>query len=68
VISTVVGSYLSIVFPSTALAASVLLVLAGEILAINIGGFALLNIVGRPRSLDLLRSWGFRIYGTDKDR
>jgi uncharacterized membrane protein len=63
-ISVVVGGYLSIVFPSTALVASILLVLAGEVVAINIGGFALLNIIGRPRSLDLFRSWGFRIYGT----
>jgi uncharacterized membrane protein len=67
-ISVVVGGYLSIVFPSTALAASILLVLAGEIVAINIGGFALLNIIGRPKTLDLFRSWGLKIYGTDRDR
>ena len=67
-ISVVVGGYLSIVFPSTALATSILLVLAGEIVAINIGGFALLNIIGRPKTLDLFRSWGLKIYGTDRDR
>jgi hypothetical protein len=67
-ISAVVGGYLSIVFPSTALAASILLVLAGEIVAINIGGYALLNVVGREKTLDLFRSWGLRIYGTHQDR
>src|ERR1700756_4334593 len=57
-ISVVVGGYLSIVFTYTALAVSILLVLAGEIVAINIGGYALLNVVGRGKTLDLFRSWG----------
>jgi hypothetical protein len=47
---------------------SILTILAGEVVAINIGGFALLNVIGRGRSLDILRSWGLRIYGTDRDR
>ncbi|HVH14373.1 MAG TPA: QueT transporter family protein [Candidatus Angelobacter sp.] len=65
-ISVVVGGYLSIVF-SIPLVVSILTILAGEIVAINIGGFALLNIIGRDRSLDLLRSWGLRIYGADRE-
>ena len=68
-ISVVVGGYLSIVFSSsTTLAASILLVLAGEIVAINIGGYALLNVVGREKTLDLFRSWGLKIYGAHRDR
>jgi uncharacterized membrane protein len=66
-ISVVVGGYLSIVFPQL-LALSILGVLAGEVVAINIGGFVLLNIIGRRRYLDLFRSWGIQIYGTDMDR
>jgi uncharacterized membrane protein len=66
-ISLVVGGYLSIVFPQL-LALSILGILAGEVVAINIGGFLLLNIIGRARYLDLFRSWGIRIYGTDMDR
>lgn len=66
-ISVVVGGYLSFVF-STPIAGQMLLILAGEIIAINIGGFALLNVIGRPRSLDLFRTWGFQIYGTGSDR
>ena len=65
-ISVVVGGYLSIVF-SIPLVVSTLTILAGEIAAINIGGFALLNIIGRDRSLDLFRSWGLKTYGTDRD-
>jgi hypothetical protein len=67
-ISVVVGGYLSVVFPSMALAASILFVLAGEIVAINIGGYALLNVVGREKTLDLFRSWGLKIYGAHQDR
>jgi uncharacterized membrane protein len=63
----VVGSYLSIVF-SIPLALSILGILAGEVVAINIGGFVLLNIIGRPRSLDLFRSWGLQIYETDRNQ
>jgi uncharacterized membrane protein len=66
-ISIVVGGYLSPVF-SIPPAVSILTILAGEVVAINIGGFALLNVIGRGRSLDILRSWGLRIYGTDRDR
>lgn len=65
-ISLVVGGYLSYVF-STPIIGQILLILAGEIIAINIGGFALLNVIGRPKSLDVFRSWGFRIYGTASD-
>jgi uncharacterized membrane protein len=67
-ISVVVGGYLSVVFPSTALPASILLVLAGEIIAINVGGYALLNVVGRGKTLDLFRSWGLKIYGAQRDQ
>jgi uncharacterized membrane protein len=63
-VSIVVGGYLSVVF-SISLVLSVLTILAGEIVAINIGGFALLNVIGRSKSLDVFRSWGLRIYGTD---
>ena len=66
-ISVVVGGYLSIVF-AIPLVLSILGILAGEIVAINIGGFVLLNIIGTSRSLELLRSWGLQIYGTDRDR
>jgi hypothetical protein len=62
-----VGGYLSIVF-STPLAVEIPLILAGEIVAINIVGFALLSIIGEPRSLDRFRSWGLRTYGADKER
>ena len=65
-VSVVVGGYLSVVFPQL-LALSILGILVGEIVAINIGGFALLNIIGRPGRLDLFRSWGLQIYGTDRD-
>jgi uncharacterized membrane protein len=66
-ISVVVGGYLSIVF-STPLAVEIPLILAGEIVAINIVGFALLGIIGETRSLDRFRSWGLRTYGADKER
>jgi uncharacterized membrane protein len=66
-VSAVVGGYLSIVFPQL-LALSILGILVGEVVAINIGGFVLLNIIGRARYLDLFRSWGIKIYGTDTDR
>jgi uncharacterized membrane protein len=66
-ISVVVGGYLSVVF-SIPLVLQILLILAGEIVAINIGGFVLLNIIGTSKSLDLLRSWGLQIYGIDRDR
>ena len=66
-ISVVVGGYLSIVF-SIPPALSILGILAGEVVAINIGGFVLLNIIGRARSLDLFKSWGLQIYETDRDQ
>lgn len=66
-ISVVVGGYLSLVF-SLPLDLSILGILVGEIVAINIGGFALLNVIGKSRSLDLLRSWGLQIYGMDRDK
>jgi uncharacterized membrane protein len=66
-VSIVVGGYLSPVF-SIPLAVSILTILAGEIVAINIGGFALLNVIGRGRILDGLRSWGLKTYGTDRER
>jgi len=65
-ISVVVGGYLSVVF-SIPLGLSILGILVGEIIAINIGGFVLLNIIGTSGGLDLLRSWGLQIYGTDRD-
>jgi len=66
-ISVVVGGYLSIVF-SIPLALSILGILVGEVIAINIGGFVLLNIIGRARSLDLFKSWGLQIYETDRNQ
>ena len=66
-VSIVVGGYLSPVF-SIPLAVSILTILAGEIVAINIGGFTLLNVIGRGRILDGLRSWGLKTYGTDRER
>jgi len=65
-ISVVVGGYLSVVF-SIPLGLSILGILVGEIIAINIGGFVLLNIIGTSGGLDLLRSWGLQVYGTDRD-
>src|SRR5207248_3299974 len=65
-ISIAVGGYLSPVF-SIPLPVSILTILAGEIVAINIGGFALLNVIGRGRTLDLFRSWGLQISGTERD-
>ncbi len=66
-ISVVVGGYLSIVF-SISLALSILGILVGEVIAINIGGFVLLNIIGRARSIDLFKSWGLQINETDRNR
>jgi uncharacterized membrane protein len=66
-ISMVVGGYLSYVF-SIPLIVSILTILAGEIVAINIGGFVLLSIIGREKTLDLFRSWGLKIYGAPQDR
>lgn len=66
-VSVVVGSYLSPIF-SIPLVVSILTILAGEIVAINIGGYALLNVVGRGKTLDLFRSWGLKIYGAQQDR
>jgi len=66
-ISVVVGGYLSVAF-SIPLALSILGILAGEVVAINIGGFVLLNIIGRARSLDLFKSWGLQIYETDRNQ
>ena len=65
-ISLVVGGYLSFVF-SIPLDLSILGILAGEVVAINIGGFTLLSIIGTSRSLDLLRSWGLQIFGPNRD-
>ena len=65
-VSLVVGGYLSIVFPQL-LALSILGILAGEVVAINIGGFVLLNGIGRARYLDLFRSWGLQVYEIDRD-
>src|SRR2546422_7454839 len=65
-IAVVVGGYLNLVF-SIPLGLSILGILVGEIIAINIGGFVLLNIIGTSGGLDLLRSWGVQIYGTDRD-
>ena len=65
-ISVVVGGYLSIVF-AIPLVLSILSILAGEIVAINILGFMLLNIIGTSRSLEILRSWGLKIHETDRD-
>jgi len=67
VISAIVGGYLSVVF-SIPVAISVLSILVGEIIAINIGGLLLLGILARPRSLELLRSWGQRVYIREKTR
>ncbi len=66
-ISVVVGGYLSIVF-SIPLALSILGILVGEVIAINMGGFVLLNIIGRARSIDLFKSWGLQINETDRNR
>jgi uncharacterized membrane protein len=66
-ISIVVGSYLSPIF-GIPIVLSISTILAGEIVAINIGGFALLNIIGRAKTLDLFRSWGLKIYGVQQDR
>ena len=66
-ISVVVGGYLSVAF-SIPLALSILGILAGEVVAINIGGFVLLNIIGRARSLDLFKSWGLQIYETNRNQ
>ncbi|HEX9430688.1 MAG TPA: QueT transporter family protein, partial [Candidatus Bathyarchaeia archaeon] len=66
-ISVVVGGYLSIVF-SISLALSILGILVGEVIAINIVGFMLLNIIGRARSIDLFKSWGLQINETDRNR
>ncbi len=66
-ISVVVGGYLSIVF-SIPIALSILGILVGEVIAINIGGLVLLNIIGRARSIDLFKSWGLQINETDRNR
>ena len=66
-ISVVVGGYLSVAF-SIPLALSILGILAGEVVAINMGGFVLLNIIGRARSLNLFKSWGLQIYETDRNQ
>jgi uncharacterized membrane protein len=65
-ISMVVGGYLSYVF-SIPLIVSILTILAGEIVAINIGGFVLLSIIGREKTLALFRSWGLKIYRAPQD-
>ena len=66
-ISVVVGGYLGVAF-SIPLTLSILGILAGEVVAINIGGFVLLNIIGRARSIDLFKSWGLQINETDRNR
>ena len=66
-ISVVVGGYLGVAF-SIPLALSILGILAGEVVAINVGGFVLLNIIGRARSLNLFKSWGLQIYETDRNQ
>jgi uncharacterized membrane protein len=65
VISVIVGGYLSIVF-SIPLAISILSILLGEIIAINIGGLLLLGVLAKPKSLDPLRSQGQRVYVRDQ--
>jgi uncharacterized membrane protein len=65
VISAIVGGYLSIVF-SIPLAISILSILLGEIIAINIGGLLLLGVLATPKRLDPLRSQGQRVYVRDQ--
>lgn len=63
VISIVVGSYLSVVLPfPESFQASVLGVLFGSIIAVNIGGLLLLNVIGQAETLKMFKSWGVTVY------
>ena len=46
---------------------STLEVLIGDMIAINVGGYALLEILGRSKNAEHLRSWDLRVYGRDKN-
>lgn len=57
IIALIVGTYLGYLF-SIPLLASIAGILAGSIIAISIGGYTLLRILSRPKTLASLRSTG----------
>jgi len=57
IIALIVGTYLGYLF-SIPFLISIGGILAGSIVAISIGGYTLLRILSRPRSLDSLRTTG----------
>jgi uncharacterized membrane protein len=57
IIALIVGTYLGWLF-SVTLLLSIGGILAGSIIAITIGGYTLLRILGRPKTLEALRSTG----------
>jgi uncharacterized membrane protein len=57
IIALIVGTYLGWLF-SVPLLLSIGGILAGSIIAISIGGYTLLRILGRPKTLEALRSTG----------
>ena len=67
VISLIVGSYLGLILPfpeSTQVAIAG--VLLGSVIAVNLGGNALLGAIARSGSLRIFKSWGVTVFGTSK--
>ncbi len=62
VVSLVVGSYLGQIIPTPiTIPAAILGVLLGSVIAINVAGYAVLKVIGRPRNIELFRSWGLPV-------
>lgn len=57
IIALIVGTYLGFLF-SIPYLVSIAGILAGSIIAISVGGYSLLRILGRPKTLDAMRSSG----------
>lgn len=65
VISLVVGSYLGLILPfPESTQAAITGVLLGSVVAVNLGGNALLGAIARSGSLKVFRSWGVKVHNT----
>jgi uncharacterized membrane protein len=66
IIALIVGSYLGYLF-SIPLLVSIGGILAGSVVAISIGGYTLLRILSRPKTLASLRSTGLVVFERTSD-
>jgi hypothetical protein len=69
VISLVVGSYLGVILPfPESTQAAIVGVLLGSVVAVNLGGTALLGAIAQSGTLKTFRSWGVAVYGTQSEK